>query len=130
MRGRPFSYHERGTLTDKNGHHFEAEQRYIFALTQNAKPEEEELKAPSPSFFLYILFADTPLRAFHRLSPIASPSTPFVFKADSVHICGSDRYESHYFFEADTAGNARSFTITHTVTGPRKDYVSHTVYHK
>ena len=40
-------------------------------------------------------------------------------RAEAIHVCGEDRYASEYLL-----GPKRSFSIRHTVLGPRKKYVS------
>lgn len=46
-------------------------------------------------------------------------------EASAEHLCGKDLYKSHYKFEFP-----ESFTITHDVKGPKKDYVSETVFRR
>lgn len=44
-------------------------------------------------------------------------------RAQAQHLCGQDLYQSRYEFYLPD-----SFSITHTVTGPKKDYVSDTIF--
>ena len=44
-------------------------------------------------------------------------------RAEAVHLCGEDRYESEYVL-----GPGRRFRIRHWVRGPRKEYVLAAVF--
>lgn len=44
-------------------------------------------------------------------------------EAQAEHLCGEDFYRSHYAFDLPDC-----FTITHEVKGPKKDYVSKTIF--
>jgi hypothetical protein len=45
--------------------------------------------------------------------------------ASDVHLCGADTYTGHYTFEDDDR-----FIVDMRVTGPHKDYSTHTVYER
>ncbi len=98
---RGLSYEEHGTLTLPSGERFEARRRYAY-----------ELRGAS----LEVHFrGDAGLEGlFHQIDPTTGEGT---------HFCDPDLYEAKYSFESDDR-----FRIHYRVTGPRKDYVSDTVF--
>lgn len=46
-------------------------------------------------------------------------------EAQAEHLCGADLYKSEYSFDFPS-----SFQITHHVNGPKKNYVSNTVFNR
>ncbi|MCZ2498788.1 hypothetical protein GN316_18655 [Xylophilus sp. Kf1] len=65
-------------------------------------------------------FAETPPRLFHAVA-VAAQAGALV--GSTTHLCVADTYDSRYTFRADGG-----FEVVHTVRGPRKDYVSRTVF--
>lgn len=98
-------YSETGQLFLPDGRQLEAQQTYIFAPMGNR---------------LCIYFDETPPRLFHDL--VLSPVHERL-EGQGRHHCGDDIYESLYAFLSAT-----QFEVTHIVKGPRKDYVSKTMY--
>jgi len=100
-----FAYHERGWLRLTDGQEIDAERRYLFEECDGG---------------FSVFFAESPPRLFHRvvLDPIGSSLV-----GEGMHLCGDDRYDSRYRFDADG-----SFTIEHAVSGPRKRYTMETLY--
>lgn len=69
-------------------------------------------------------------RAFRREPPRLFLAIEVVRDGDALagsatHLCTPDTYDSSYRFLADG-----SFVIRHTVHGPRKDYLSATVFRR
>jgi hypothetical protein len=98
-------YEENGVLQTPHGDALNAWQRYLF------QPEKRQLS---------ILFDEQPSRHFHVMSLRIKQGA---LRGRGVHLCGDDRYDSGYTFYPD----ARFYT-THRVHGPRKRYISKTVY--
>ncbi|MGJ7507686.1 DUF6314 family protein [Variovorax sp. GT1P44] len=67
-----------------------------------------------------VYFGEEPLRLFHRIRIV--PDAVALF-GSAPHLCAPDTYDSSYRFLVDG-----TFTIRHAVRGPRKDYVSDTVF--
>lgn len=70
---------------------------------------------------LAIFFDEARERPFHRL--VLQETVGGMLLASAVHHCAPDHYDSRYEFRSDGA-----FAITHLVSGPRKSYVSKTLY--
>jgi len=102
---RAFDYREQGRLVLPGGQILDAARRYIF---QN---EDDGFS---------VLFAENPPRLFHRI--VLGPAGASL-AGTGHHLCGDDRYETHYEFRADN-----SFGVRHAVSGPRKRYVMVTDY--
>jgi hypothetical protein len=100
-----FAYHERGRLRLTDGQQIDAERRYVFEECDGG---------------FDVLFAENPPRLFHRIVLDRSGSG---LVGEGMHLCGNDRYDSRYRFEADG-----TFTIEHAVSGPRKRYTMETLY--
>jgi hypothetical protein len=98
-----FDYREEGELRLGNGT-FRAERCYLF------EPRND-------GFAVY--FAGEPRRLFHE---IVLHDDGGALVGEATHLCGADTYVSTYHFGAD------SFTITHRVTGSRKNYTMTTLY--
>jgi len=100
-----FAYHERGRLRLTDGQKIDGERRYLFEACDGG---------------FSVLFAESPPRLFHRIVLDRSGSS---LLGRGMHLCGDDRYDSRYQFDADG-----SFTIEHAVSGPRKRYRIQTLY--
>ena len=92
-------YDESGTLVLASGASLAASRRYLWGFAGTE---------------VVMRFADG--KPFHRFTPIGHA-------AGSDHPCGDDFYSVRYDFTAWP-----EWTAVWTVTGPRKDYVSTTVY--
>jgi hypothetical protein len=69
-----------------------------------------------------VFFAESPPRLFHRIE-LAWQGDALVGSAS--HLCAPDSYDSRYRFLADGG-----FVVRHLVRGPRKNYVSETVFRR
>jgi hypothetical protein len=69
-----------------------------------------------------VLFADT-RKLFHELRFHVDPDG--CLRASAKHQCGDDVYVSEYRMGVDG-----SFTVSHAVRGPKKDYVIDTMYRR
>lgn len=97
----------------------EARVRLADGTTLDAHREYRFARAPR-GFTVY--FAEHPPRLFHDIE-IAHDGDALTGSA--LHLCSPDTYDSDYRFLADGR-----FTIRHTVSGPRKDYVSTTLFQR
>ncbi len=96
-------YTECGIVTLDTGHIIDKAQRsYIFKCVGDQ---------------ISVLFDEKTPRLFHELT------LDDAGKATAIHECSDDIYNSSYHFI-----EPGRFTITHTVTGPRKNYVMTTQY--
>jgi hypothetical protein len=100
-------YREEGRIQWADGQAFDGHRDYLFER--------------APGGFT-VLFAETPPRRFHGIA-IARDGDALVGSA--AHLCVADHYDSLYRFLADG-----SFVIAHVVNGPRKDYLSRTVFRR
>jgi hypothetical protein len=98
-------YREEGRVQLSDGKGFDAHREYRFER--------------APHGFL-VFFAEEPPRLFHRIELIRDGDA---LAGSATHLCAPDVYDSDYRFLADG-----TFVICHTVRGPRKDYVSTTVF--
>jgi len=98
-------YREDGRVRLANGQSFDGHRAYRFE------------RAPDG---LAVFFAETPPRLFHAIALTADGDG---WTGAATHLCTPDTYESRYRFLADGR-----FVIRHTVHGPRKAYVSETVF--
>jgi len=69
-----------------------------------------------------VYFAEEPPRLFHQIELRPDGDA---FAGSATHACSPDVYRSDYRFLADG-----TFVIRHAVRGPRKDYVSTTVFRR
>lgn len=99
------TYREEGRVQLADGKSFDAHREYRFQ------------RAPG-GFTVY--FAELPPRVFHNIELMRAGDA---FIGQATHLCTPDVYESAYCFRSDG-----TFSIRHTVHGPRKDYVSITVF--
>lgn len=95
-------YREEGTLTLEGGYTNTVHRDYIF------KREDDRIG---------VYFAEKPPRLFHHLTFDSQAL------AKAEHLCSPDTYQSAYRII-----NPDSFTISHDVTGPRKNYTMVTHY--
>lgn len=100
-------YREDGRIRLADGKEFDGHREYLFE------------RAPG-GFTVH--FAETPPRLFHA---IALAHEGDALAGSATHLCTPDTYDSSYRFLADG-----SFVIRHTVVGPRKDYLSATVFRR
>jgi hypothetical protein len=98
-------YREEGRIQLPDGQSFDGHREYVF-------------EGITDGFSVY--FAEMPLRLFHEIA-IVREGDELVGSAG--HLCEADQYNSVYRFRADG-----SFVIEHLVKGPRKDYLSRTVF--
>ena len=103
--GGRYLYAEEGCLRLADGQTVDAARRYIFEETDGG---------------FAVLFAETPPRLFHRIVLHRVGSS---LVGAGTHVCGDDRYDSRYRFQADG-----SFAVEHAVSGPRKRYALATRY--
>ncbi len=100
-------YREEGRVHLADGKTFDAHREYRFER--------------APHGFL-VFFAEEPPRLFHRIELMRDGDT---LSGSATHLCAPDVYDSDYRFLADG-----TFVIRHAVRGPRKDYVSTTVFRR
>jgi hypothetical protein len=98
-------YREEGRVQLADGKAFYAHREYRFER--------------APRGFL-VFFAEEPPRLFHRIELMREGDA---LSGSATHLCAPDVYDSDYRFLADG-----TFVIRHAVRGPRKDYVSATVF--
>ena len=98
-------YREEGRIRLADGKEFDGHREYLFER--------------APGGFV-VHFAETPPRLFHA---IGIERDGAALAGSAVHLCTPDTYDSSYRFLPDG-----SFEIRHTVRGPRKDYLSATVF--
>lgn len=100
-------YREEGRIRLADGKEFDGHREYLFER--------------APGGFL-VHFAETPPRLFHAIAIVRDGDA---LAGSATHLCMPDTYDSSYRFLPDG-----SFTIRHTVHGPRKDYLSATVFRR
>jgi len=100
-------YREEGRIRLADGKEFDGHREYLFER--------------APGGFV-VHFAETPPRLFHAIGIVRDGDA---LAGSATHLCTPDTYDSSYRFLADG-----SFTIRHTVHGPRKDYLSATVFRR
>jgi len=98
-------YREEGRIRLADGKEFDGHREYIFE------------RAPGG---FEVHFAETPPRLFHAIAIVHDGDA---LAGSATHLCTPDTYDSSYRFLPDG-----SFTIRHVVQGPRKDYLSATVF--
>jgi hypothetical protein len=100
-------YREEGRIRLADGKEFDGHREYLFER--------------APGGFV-VHFAETPPRLFHAIGIMRDGDA---LAGSATHLCTPDTYDSSYRFLADG-----SFAIRHTVHGPRKDYLSATVFRR
>ena len=100
-------YREEGRIRLSDGKEFDGHREYLFERTQGG---------------FAVHFAETPPRLFHAIGIVRDGDA---LAGSATHLCTPDTYDSSYRFLADG-----SFVIRHTVHGPRKDYLSATVFRR
>lgn len=100
-----FDYREEARVQLANGRSHAGSQRYFF-------------ESAAAGFSVH--FAEEPMRLFHTVIIEAQGDG---LAGATTHLCVADTYDSRYAFRPDG-----SFEVEHTVKGPRKDYVSRTVF--
>lgn len=98
-------YREDGRIQLADGKTFDGHREYLFER--------------APGGFV-VHFAETPPRLFHTIRVVRNGDA---LAGSATHLCTPDTYDSSYRFLPDG-----SFEIRHTVHGPRKDYLSATVF--
>ncbi|SEP70377.1 hypothetical protein SAMN05216548_101298 [Faunimonas pinastri] len=98
-------YLEEGELALEGGGRFHSARSYVYARRENG---------------LAVFFEDG-VSLFHEVN-LSGPGE--IASGTAEHLCRADTYRTRYDFEP---GGAR-FTVTHRVTGPRKDYVMRSTY--
>jgi hypothetical protein len=99
------AYREEGRVRLADGKAFDAHREYLFER--------------APHGFL-VCFAEEPPRLFHRIELMRAGDA---LAGSATHQCAPDVYDSNYRFLADG-----TFSIRHMVRGPRKGYVSVTMF--
>lgn len=99
-------YREDGRVTFANGHTGDAYREYHYVLD------------PDGTIRVCFVEADTFGRTLHALHLDGS-----VTDAVDTHLCGADTYVGRYAFALPDR-----FTVDMTVSGPAKDYSTHTVF--
>lgn len=101
----------------------------LFAYREEARVQLENGKshAGSQNYFyeraaggFSVFFAEEPMRLFHAVAVVPEGDR---LVGTTTHLCIADTYDSRYVFNQDG-----SFEVEHTVKGPRKEYVSGTVF--
>jgi hypothetical protein len=100
-------YREEGRIRLADGKEFDGHREYLFES--------------APRGFL-VHFAETSRRLFHAIAVVHDGDA---LAGSARHLCTPDTYDSGYRFLPDG-----SFTLRHTVHGPRKDYLSATVFRR
>lgn len=101
------AYAESATLALEGGQAMPATRHYFYRQEQDG---------------LAIFFDEARSQLFHRL--VLEQGEGGLLGAD-LHLCTPDRYDSRYEFRPDG-----SFAVVHVVEGPRKSYVSRTLYRR
>lgn len=105
-------YREKGKL-DYQGASFAASREYLYLFS-------------ATGLAVYFVTAGQQGGLFHFLTFSNSPEFSGIWQASAHHLCGQDTYTTHYLFDCQ----ADTFEIRHIVNGPRKNYVSTTVFIK
>jgi hypothetical protein len=103
--GTMLKYREEGRIRLATGKVFDAHREYRFER--------------APGGFL-VHFGEEPPRLFHRIRIVADSDA---LVGAATHLCTPDTYDSSYRFLVNG-----SFTVQHTVRGPRKSYLSSTLF--
>ncbi len=100
-------YREEGRVRLATGQAFDAHREYRFERVPHG---------------FSVCFPEEPPRLFHRIELMRDGDA---LAGSATHLCSPDLYSSNYRFLADG-----TFAIRHEVRGPRKDYVSATVFRR
>jgi len=105
-------YAEEGTLTLNDGTTMIGERTHTYRLHENG---------------IEVLFADGPNAGEHFVDILfpADPEADWPLCSGDTHYCLKDTYKAMFCFDTED-----EFSITYTVCGPEKDYVSHSVYRR
>lgn len=98
-------YREEGRVELASGQAFDGHREYLFERAGDG---------------FSVFFAEQPPRPFHRIAIVRAGDA---LEGSAGHLCAADQYDSRYRFLADG-----TFVIEHRVQGPRKDYLSRTVF--
>jgi hypothetical protein len=101
-------YREAGRLRLAGREEFDASREYLYRRREAG---------------FAVFFMETPPRLFHTV--ILTPRGSGMLVGEASHLCGQDHYRTGYEFLPD-----RSFRIEHAVRGPRKDYVTTTLFRR
>lgn len=108
------TYSEEGTLELADGRIMQGERSHTYILHK----DEDRIE---------ILFADGPNKGEHFVD-INFPSDPdanWPICSGDTHLCILDTYKSIFCFDHED-----EFHVTYTVCGPKKDYVSDSIYRR
>lgn len=110
--GKTMAYAEEGTLTLNDGTTMIGERTHTYRLHENG---------------IEVLFADGPNAGEHFVDILfpADPEADWPLCSGDTHYCLKDTYKAMFCFDTED-----EFSITYTVCGPEKDYVSHSVYRR
>ncbi|WP_337997304.1 DUF6314 family protein [Oleispirillum naphthae] len=106
------AYAEEGTLTLNDGATMLGERRHTYRLHEDG---------------IEVLFADGPNTGEHFVDILfpSDPEADWPLCSGDTHYCLKDTYKAMFCFDTED-----EFSITYTVCGPEKDYVSHSVYRR
>ncbi|KAL9113686.1 MAG: hypothetical protein Q9227_002131 [Pyrenula ochraceoflavens] len=93
----------------------------------------EKGKAVSPCEEIDYLFHELSFQQASQSLPEAKDSAR-ILRANGDHLCVQDDYQSEYTFKVDNAEDSglevRSWEMSHTVKGPQKNQLIHTVFNR
>ncbi len=139
-------YDEKGTFTSNSGFQFNGYKQYIYRYNHRSNQMSvwfvkiDSEKEPDYIFHNIVAFQDTDIGGEdHRLQGRSmAPEDnrlkfPGIQAEGEMHLCGNDEYNTHYWFELQKNDNIdvlQKFTISYSVSGPRKDYQTIAVYER
>jgi hypothetical protein len=133
-----YLYIESGSMIMPDGTELQVHRRWIWKLNSFTRIEsQDEGKSKISVYFVKTdgetidyLYQDL---NFQPYSEVESKNLRLQgYFASATHPCREDSYKSGYLFwminEGTEKGSIASFTISHEVRGPKKDYISKTTY--
>ena len=114
--------HIAATSADRARYDETARVRLTDGTTLTGSQSYRYKRLPPPAHGFEVLFAETG-ELFERLDFRSEPDGSL--HADAEHLCEHDRYVSKFILDAEDR-----LTVEHSVTGPNKNYVVHTVYRR
>lgn len=105
-------YREQGMLTMILGAQLSVFREYLYCLDKG-------------KIIVYFVEGSNPKRMFHILNFISTFDQGFPLTASVHHLCKEDLYQGEYLF---TSKN--QFKLTYVVKGPKKDYITESVFER
>ena len=119
-------YSEQGTFTPETGSAMQASRHYVYRYRESDDSLSVWFVKPDDLKMVDYLYHDV---VFKDIQSVDNEGAKQRATATAEHLCEADLYKTEYEFHFQGI-NVTSWTCTHRVKGPAKDYVSEAIYER